>query len=174
MFPYTFADVVRTLNETQPFDWATFWTTRLNALTTSPQTEGFEAAGYSYITAEDMTPNEASFIKPSHSADMLFSLGFFADSDGTLNDVWMGSPAFVAGLGPGDKLTAVNGQPYTADLLTNAVHDSKTIMAPIALTASREGKTATYTIDYHGGEKYVALKRNRNPDALTKILSPLR
>jgi predicted metalloprotease with PDZ domain len=83
-------------------------------------------------------------------------------------------PVHSAGLGPGDKLTAVNGQPYTADLLTNAVHDSKTIMAPIALTASREGETATYTIDYHGGEKYVALKRNRNPDALMEILSPLR
>jgi predicted metalloprotease with PDZ domain len=105
---------------------------------------------------------------------MLFSLGFFADSDGTLNDVWMGSPAFVAGLGPGDKLTAVNGQPYTADLLTKTVHESKTIMAPIALTASREGEPATYIIDYHGGEKYVALKRNGNPDALMEILSPLR
>jgi len=48
------------------------------------------------------------------------------------------------------------------------------IAAPIALTASREGEAAARTIDYHGGEKYAALKRNRNPDALTEIFSPLR
>ncbi len=172
VFPYRFEDVVKALNETQAYDWAGFWTTRLNELSPKPPTEGFEKAGYTYGIGEEMVPNEASFIKGSHSAEMFRSLGFFAGPDGVLRDVWMGSPAFVAGLGPGDKLTAVNGQPYTAELLTKIVHDSKTSTGPIILTASRDDETATHTIDYHGGEKYAVLKRNGNPDVLTtKILA---
>jgi predicted metalloprotease with PDZ domain len=134
-----------------------------------------EAAGYSYTDGETMVPDEAAFMAASHMAEMFHALGIFAGPDGTLRDVWIGSPAFVAGLGPGDKLTAVNGQPYTADLLTKVVHDSKTSTGPIILTASRDDESATYTIDYHGGEKYAVLKRNGNPDVLTtEILAPRR
>jgi predicted metalloprotease with PDZ domain len=172
---YRFEDVVRALNETQPYGWADFWTSRLNALTAKPPLAGLEAAGYSYTDGETMVPDEAAFMAASHMAEMFHALGIFAGPDGTLRDVWIGSPAFVAGLGPGDKLTAVNGQPYTADLLTKVVHDSKTSTGPIILTASRDDESATYTIDYHGGEKYAVLKRNGNPDVLTtEILAPRR
>ena len=167
VFPYQFEDVVKALNETQAYDWATFWTTRLNELNAKPPTQGLEQAGYSYTTSEEMVPAEASFVKVSHSAEMFRALGFFAGPDGTLRDVWTGSLAFAAGLGAGDKLTMVNGQPYTGDLLTKVVHDSKTSTGPIVLTASRDDEIATYTIDYHGGEKYAVLIRNQNPDVLT-------
>ena len=170
---YRFEDVVRTLNETQPYDWAEFWITRLNALTTRPPTAGLEESGYSYADGETMVADEAAFMAASHMSEMFHSLGIFVLPDGTLRDVWIGSPAFTAGLGPGDKLTAVNGQPYTSDLLTKVVRDSKTSKGPITLTATREDESATYTIDYHGGEKYAVLKRNRNPDILTTaILAP--
>ena len=143
-------------------------------LTTKPPTKGFEAAGYSYTLTEEIGPSEASFLKASHSADTWHSLGFFVIGDGTLQEVAIGSPAFTAGLGPGDKLTAVNGQPYTGELLMKLVHDSKQNMGPITLTATREDESATYTIDYHGGEKYAVLKRNGNPDVLTtEILKPV-
>lgn len=173
VFTYRFGDVVTALNETQAYDWATFWTTRLNSLTDQPPTAGLEEAGYTYTVGEEMVSAEAGFVKGSHSAEAFRSLGFFATTDGTLRDVWIGSPAFAAGLGPGDKLTAVNAKPYTGELLTQVVHDSKTSTGPITLTASRDDETATYTIDYHGGEKYAVLKRNSRPDVLTTgILAP--
>jgi predicted metalloprotease with PDZ domain len=171
--PYTFTDVVEALNATAPYDWAGFWTTRLNALTAKPPTAGLEAAGYSYVDSETMVPDEAAFMKASKNAELFHSLGIFAASDGTLRDVWMNSPAFKAGLGPGDKLTMVNGQPYSAEVLVKAVRDAKTTTAPINLTAVRDDETATYSVDYHGGERYAALKRNGNPDSLTTaILRP--
>lgn len=175
VFTYRFEDVVKALNETQSYDWAAFWTMRLNELKPKPPTAGLEAAGYTYTESEEMVPAEAAFVKGSHSAEVFRALGFFAGPDGTLRDVWIGSPAFAAGLGPGDKLTMVNGQPYTGELLTKVVHDSKTSTAPITLTASRDDESATYTIDYHGGEKYAVLKRNGNPDVLTtEILAAKR
>ena len=168
---YLFPDVVKALNETQPYDWAGFWTTRLNELTDKPPTAGLEAAGYTYTVGDEMVPAEAEFIKGSRSAEMFRSLGLFATGDGTLRDVWLGSLAFAAGLGPGDKLTMVNGQPYTGELLTKVVHDSKTTSGPITLTAVRDDESGTYTIDYHGGEKYAVLQRNGKPDVLKEILA---
>jgi predicted metalloprotease with PDZ domain len=170
VLPYTFGELVQALNATAHYDWKSFWETRLNALDFQSLTGGFRAAGYDYVDQETMTPSEADFIKGAHMAEMYHSLGFQAMPDGTLQDVWIGSPAYAAGLGPGDKLTAVNGKPYTAELLTSAVHDSKTNPGPIVLTASRDDESKTFEIPYHGGEKYPALVRNSNPDLLTTAI----
>lgn len=173
VLPYTFADLVDALNTIAPYDWQNFWETRLNALDFKALTGGLLAAGYDYIYQDTMIPEEASFIKAAHMAELYHSIGLQAMPDGTLLDVWIASPAYTAGLGPGDQLTAVNGKPYTAELLTAAVHDSKTNPRPIVLTASRDGESKTFEIQYHGGEKYAALVRNRNSDLLTTaILQP--
>ena len=173
VFPYTFTDLVAALHAVAPYDWASFWTTRLDALTPDPPTAGLEAAGYSYVMSDTMNPNEAAYINASHAADMGDSLGIFVLPDGTLNDVSVGSPAFIAGLGPNDKLTAVNGKPYSGELLTRAVRDAKTSHASITLTATRDDEPAEYQLDYHAGERYANLKRNTRPDLLTgAILQP--
>ena len=173
VMPYAFADVIDALNRIAPYEWADFWTTRLNALTPKPPTAGLEQAGYSYAEGETMVPDEALFMKTSHMSEMFHSLGIFVLPDGALRDVWMGSPAFKAGLGPGDKLTAVNGAPYSPDALTQAVRQAKDGSAAITLTAVRDDESATYRIDYHGGERYSVLERNDRPDVLTtEILAP--
>ena len=169
---YRFEDVVRALNETQAYDWADFWITRLNALTTKPPTAGLEAAGYRYIDGETMVPGEAAFMEAAHMIEMFHSLGIFVLPDGTLRDVWMRSPAFLAGLGPGDKLKTVNGQPYSPGVLVQAVRAAHTGPGLIVLTAERDDETETFRVDYHGGERYAVLERNDQPDLLTtKILA---
>ncbi len=173
IIPYAFADLVQALNATAPYDWTSFWNTRLNALDFKLLTRGLEAGGYDYVYQDTMIPSEGDYIKAAHMAEMYHSLGFQAMPDGTLQDVWMDSPAYIAGLGPGDKLTAVNGKPYSAEVLTYAVHESKTNTGPINLTVSRYGESQTFALQYHGGEKYAALVRNNNPDLLTTaILKP--
>ena len=173
VFPYIFADVVQALNTVAPYDWADFWTTRLNALTAKPPTAGLEAAGYSYVDAATMVPDEAAFMQATHMTEQFHSLGILVLPDGVLRDVWMGSPAFAAGLGPGDKLTAVNGQPYSPEALVKAIRDAQHQPDPIRLTAVRGEDSAVYVITYHGGEKYAGLRRNGNPDVLTTgILAP--
>ncbi|WP_263383598.1 M61 family metallopeptidase [Granulicella arctica] len=173
VLPYTLADLLQALNAIAPFDWQGFWQGRLNALDMTSLTGGLEASGYSYVYKDTMTPAEADFIKVSHVAELYHSLGLQAMADGTLLDVWIDSPAYTAGLGPGDKLTQVNGKPYNADELTAAVHASLTSNDLIVLEASRDDETHVYKIPYHGGEKYAALVRNGKPDLLTtNILLP--
>jgi predicted metalloprotease with PDZ domain len=172
---YNFADVVAALNATAPYDWSAFWTTRLNTLTPKPPTAGLEAAGYDYVDAETMVPDEAAYMDQSHSLELFHSMGIFVMPDGTLRDVWVHNLAYDAGLGPGDKLTKVNGQPYSADALKKAIREAKSSAAPIIFIAERDGESASYSINYHGGEKYANLKRNANPDVLTTvILQPRR
>jgi predicted metalloprotease with PDZ domain len=173
VLPYTLADLLQALNTVAPFDWQGFWHERLNGHNLRSLTGGLEAAGYSYVYQGTMIPAEADFIKASHMAEMYHSLGLQAIADGTLIDVWMDSPAYAAGLGPGDKLTQVNGKPYSTESLTAAVHASLTNNDFIVLEASRDDETHVYKISYHGGERYAALVRNGKPDLLTtKILLP--
>ncbi len=152
----------------QAYDWGSFWRARLDGLTEKPPTAGLEAAGYDYITQETMMADEAASIERNHLAEMYHSLGLFAMADGTLRDVWVGSPAYAAGLGPGDKLTMVNGEKYSAEGLSKAVKEAKGSTAAITLTAERNGESQTFSVNYHGGEKYVAIVRNGRPDVLTE------
>jgi predicted metalloprotease with PDZ domain len=175
VFPYTFADVVRGLNDIAPYDWAGFWTDRLNTLTPRPPTAGLEASGYTYGDSETMDPAEAKGMGAAHMVEAYHSLGVMVRPTGVLVAVWMHSPAFQAGLAAGDKVTAVNGQPYTPDLLLKTIHDSKSTTAPIVLTAVRDDETVDYRIDYHGGDRFGSMHRNGNPDILTTvILQPLK
>ena len=167
VMPYTFADLVQALNAVAAYDWASFWETRLNALDFNALTGGLEAAGYHYGYQETMIPAEGDFVKAAKAAELYHSIGLQAGGDGTISDVWIGSPAYVAGLGPGDKVTAVNGNPYTAEVLTSAVREAKTSAKAIQVTATRDDESRTYEIEYHGGEKYSALVRNGRADALT-------
>ena len=165
--PYTFTDLTRAMNQTAAYDWQEFWTTRLQALTDRPPTAGLEGAGYTYTDGQTMSKNEADLINGGHLAEHLHSIGIFVLPDGTLLDVWIGSPAYAAGLGPGDKLTLVNGKPYTPDALTTAIREAKKTAAPITLTALRDEETAVYRVDYHSGERYAVLLRNNGSDLLT-------
>ncbi len=173
VLPYRLADLFETLQAVAPYDWQGFWYERLNALDMRSLTRGLEASGYSYVYQDTMIPAEAAFVKASHVAEMYHSLGLQASADGTLIDVWIGSPAYTAGLGPGDRLTRINGKPYSPEELTRVVHASETNRDLIVVEAVRDDETHVYKIAYHGGEKYAALVRNAKPDLLTaNILLP--
>ncbi|HYZ16739.1 MAG TPA: PDZ domain-containing protein, partial [Candidatus Acidoferrum sp.] len=98
-----------------------------------------------------------------------------AGSDGTIVDVVQGSPAFTAGLGPGEKIVAVNdralsdGQTQLDDAL-RAAQSSGTIR--FLLTAG--DVYSQKTITYRGGPRYPHLERIAGkPDVLGAIATPL-
>ena len=131
--PYTFDDVVRTLDGVVADDWATFLRARLDGRT--PITGGIAArrAG-SWCTKTSPTTTPRRCVEGQRGgADFLYSLGFTVDKDGKLGEVRWDSPAFRAGIGTGMQLVAVNGREYKKATLEDVVKAAKAGHAPITL-----------------------------------------
>ena len=172
--PYTFDDVVRTLNEVAPYDWVKLLRERVKAPNAHAPLGGIERGGWKLIYTEKANLVMQAGQKFSKSADFSYSLGFSIGSDGKLNDVIVDSPAYQSGLGPGMQVIAVNGRKYTAGVLNTAVSTAKGTTEPIELLAENGQFFKTYSIDYHEGLKNPHLERvSDQPDILGDILKPL-
>ena len=105
--------------------------------------------------------------------DVRFSLGFSVNEDGLIPDVVPDSPAAKAGVGPGMRLTAVNGRRWSPAILKEAIRGSS--KQPVEVLIENGDYYRSYRIDYGGGERYPKLERDGSkPDLLTKIIAPLR
>ncbi|MGA2747050.1 MAG: M61 family peptidase [Candidatus Sulfotelmatobacter sp.] len=166
--PYTFDDVVNTLNQVATYDWRTFWTERLTNHGPGAPLGGIEGSGWKVVY--DETPS-AMDSASRRSVNALYSLGLALSSDGSIGDTVEAMPAAKAGIGPGMKLIAVNGRQFSPDVLREALRAAKNSSAPIDLLVENTDYYKTYKIDYHGGEKYPHLVRDDSkPDLLTEIL----
>jgi predicted metalloprotease with PDZ domain len=166
--PYTFDDVVNTLNQVVTYDWRAFWTERLTNHSPGAPLGGIEGSGWKVVY--DETPS-AMDSAARRSVNAIYSLGLALSSDGSIGDTVEGMPAAKAGIGPGMKLVAVNGRRFSPDVLREALKAAKNGSAPIELLVENTDYYKTYKIDYHGGEKYPHLVRDDSkPDLLTEIL----
>ncbi len=166
--PYTFDEVVGTLNGIAAYDWASFLRTRLDGH--GPLSGGLEAAGWTLVYTD--TPNEAFKAQETraYNTNLLYSLGLAVSAGGALTDVVWDSPAFNAGLSPGMSVLAVNGRVFKGDDLKEAVTAAKTGKAPITLLVKSFDRIDTVSLDYHGGLLYPSLQRIAGkPDRLAEL-----
>jgi predicted metalloprotease with PDZ domain len=172
--PYTFEDIVSGLNAVVPNDWATFLRTRLDSNDLhAPEIAGINALSGYHLTYTDK-PNYWSTLNEGDGISATYSLGLTAGSTGTLGDVIVGSLAYKAGLAPGFQIIAVNGRAYTPGILRAAIDAAKGSGPAINLIVENTGYFKTFTLDYHGGERYPQLERvDGTPDRLDTILDPL-
>jgi predicted metalloprotease with PDZ domain len=171
--PYTFDDVVRALNEVTPYDWATLLKERIRSTAAHAPLGGIERGGWKLVY--DDKPN--AFVHAGEvigkDVSVYFSLGFVVKESGELQDVVPGSPAYVAGIGPGMKLVAVNGKRWSKAGLKDVLHASQENDQPIDLLIENAKVFKTYSISYHDGEKNPHLVRSDGADLLGEILKPL-
>jgi predicted metalloprotease with PDZ domain len=172
--PYTFDDVVSTLNEVAPYDWRTFLNQRLWSTDFHAPLAGLERGGWR-LTYDNVRSQHIEDMEDGRSfVEMGYSLGLRLNTNGLIADVIPGTPAFAAGLGPGLTVTAVNGKAFSPAVLRDAVAAAKTSKAPIQLLVNNEGALINYSLDYHGGELYPHLQRdNAHPDLLDQIIAPV-
>lgn len=166
--PYTFDDVVHTLNGIAPFDWATFLRERLDGH--MPLIGGLDAAGWKLVYTD--TPSEAFKAQETRAngTNLVYSLGLSVANSGAVTDVLWDSPAFNAGLTPGMAVLAVNGRVFKGDALKEAVTAAKTDTAPITLLVRSFDRIDTVALDYHGGLLYPSLERIAGkPDRLAEL-----
>lgn len=166
--PYTFEDIVATLDGIAPYDWASFLKTRVEGH--GPLLGGIEAAGWKLVYTDK--PNEAFKAQEARGkgANLTYSLGLSTNGQGLLTDVLWDGPAFKAGLAPGMTIVAVNGREYGNDTLKDAVSEAKGTQAPIELLVKQSDRYQTVRIDYHGGLLYPNLERIAGkPDRLAEL-----
>jgi predicted metalloprotease with PDZ domain len=172
--PYTFDDVVNTLNSVAGYDWRSFFETRLRSTAPHAPLGGIEQSGWRLAYSETPTSMQAASDASGRTVDLRYSLGIFVHEDGTASDVIPGTPAARAGMAPGMKIVAVNGRKYSNDIMHDAIRLSKTRSDPLEIIATTGEFFATYRIDYHGGERYPYLERDgTKPDVLSAIISPI-
>jgi predicted metalloprotease with PDZ domain len=93
--------------------------------------------------------------------------------DGSVESCLWNSPAFKAGLAQGSRLVAVNGIPYSPEVLEFAIRAAQKTHAPIELIVRAADHYRTTTIAYDGGLRYPHLERTSTTPALVdSILAP--
>jgi predicted metalloprotease with PDZ domain len=170
---YTFDDIVNALNQVAPYDWRGFWTERLQNHGPGAPLGGIENSGWKVVYDETRSPLLLMHEASDKAVSATFSLGLSVRKDGTIIDAVEGMPAAAAGIGPGMKLIAVNGRAFSGDVLRDALRDGKSSSQPLELLVENTGYFKTFTIDYHGGEKYPHLVQiESKPDVLQEIIKP--
>ncbi len=170
---YTFDDVVAAMNKVQPHDWAAFFRSRLDSTKPGAPLDGLTRGGWKLVFADKPTDIFKSNEKANKNTNLMDSLGVVVDagdSAGSLLDVLWQGPAFEAGLAPGMKVIAVNGDKFTADILKDAIASAKTSPAPIELLLQSGDTFNTVKVNYHGGLRYPQLERiEGTPDRIGDI-----
>lgn len=174
VLPYQFDDVVKALNDIAPYDWAKMLRERLDAKAVHAPLGGIENGGWKLVYTDQENVTMSAREKTGDNLDLTFSLGLYLAKDGSVIDVIHGSPAYKAGVGPGMKVIGVNGRKYSKDNIRAALHAGITDQKPLALLVENADFYTTYSVDYHGGEKFPHLVRvDGKPDLLGEIIKPL-
>jgi predicted metalloprotease with PDZ domain len=169
--PYTLDDVVAALNQVAPHDWKAFLGSRIYQVAPRAPLDGITRSGWrlAYTDAKN------EFIKTGDGdrVEAMSSLGLRVRArDGMVNDVILNSPAGKAGIGPGMQILAVNGLRFSAEVLRNAIRDSKTASGPLTIEFQNDDLVKTVPLDYHGGMREPHLERVADkPDLLGQILA---
>ena len=171
---YTFDDVVKTLNDVLPNDWATFLRSRLDGHGPGAPLEGVRRGGYRLVFTDEPSEYWKSMEETrDKNVDHTYSLGIIVDKDDIVTSVLWDSPAWKAGVTAGSKLMAVDGLAFEPERLKKAIRRTKGSTAPLELLLKNGDRFRTVRVDYHDGLRYPHLERDPSrPALLDDILAP--
>ncbi|MGH9477298.1 MAG: M61 family metallopeptidase [Terriglobales bacterium] len=171
---YTLDDIVKALNEVQPYDWAQFFRTRVYELHPAVPEEGFTQGGYKLIYNDTASPWMKQAGAGRFGANYGTGIGFSVFGNGQIGQVWWGSPAFKAGLAGGMTIEAIDGKAFSEPRLRHTLLDAEQGTGPITLLVKKGDEFVTVAVDYHGGLRIPHLERvEGTPDRLDAILAPV-
>ena len=167
--PYTFDDLVGTLNKVAPYDWASFFHQHLDSTSPDMPAGGIEYGGWKV----EFNDNPLHLPGRHGATGDLYSIGLLLGDDGAVNDSVVGSPAFEAGISSGMKVVGVNDRVYTHDVLEDAIKAAKENTTPISILVITDDYYRTCIVNYHGGDRFPHLVRdNGKPDYLDDLIKP--
>ncbi|HEY6121178.1 MAG TPA: hypothetical protein VIV66_14565 [Pyrinomonadaceae bacterium] len=173
--PYTFDDIVNTLNEVTPYDWRSFLNERLYQVAIHAPLAGVTNGGWKLIYNDKPNTQIRIGDHTGKSVDFSYSIGAILKEDGSILDVNPNFEAARAGLAPGMKIASVNGRAWSIDALHEAIAAAKATTTPIELVVDNGSFTDAYRLNYHGGERYPHLERDASrPDVISDVTKARR
>jgi predicted metalloprotease with PDZ domain len=169
---YTLENVIETLNSIAAYDWKTFFQARVEKIGGGAPLGGIEAGGYRLVYRDQPSEAERASQQNHSYAGFEYSIGLKLTTEGVIIDVLPEKPAGKAGIGPGMRLTSVNGRHYSAEVLREEIRNAKS-SGSLELVVANEKAVSTYKLNYRDGERYAYLERNNQPPLLDQILRPL-
>ena len=170
---YNFEDVVAALNSLAPYDWVRFLRDRLDETPAPTPDEAVENSGWKLVYTDQRNRMDENSDWLTRWLTYTYSVGLLVSGDGYIGDVIHASPAYKAGLGPGMRITSINGRAFSDDNLREAIRAAQNSPSPITISATNGRQSQDYAIDYHDGLRFPHIERDKSrPDYLTEILSP--
>ncbi len=170
-------ELLAALQGVQRHDWRGFFRERLEGL--NRPVPGLADSGWRLAWADEESrfqAHERGWEGPSGTErpqDLAYCLGLRVIGDGTLTEVFWGSPAFDAGLTKGMGLVAVNDLAYKPERLEAALRANRDGSTPLRLLVKDGDFYRSVTIDWRGGLRYPRLERvPGTPDRLADVLRP--
>jgi predicted metalloprotease with PDZ domain len=168
---YTFDDVVNALNQTAAYDWRGFWSLRLTNHGPGGPLGGIENTGWKVVYDENRSEIMRDWEDDQRVTDASYSLGLEIREDGEIQDTIEGMDAARAGIAPGMRIVAVNGRRFAPQIFRDALHAGKSSSQPLQLLIENTDYFRTFSLNYHGGERYPHLEREETKkDELSDII----
>jgi predicted metalloprotease with PDZ domain len=172
---YGFEDVVKTLNDVEPYDWAAFLQQRINSIGAPVPLDGLRRGGYQLVYTNTPSDYQKATEGQRKRVNLLYSIGVQIDDanvKGHIAQVLWDGPAFKAKLTAGGQILAVNGVAYSPEVLKDAIRSAHGTNAPVELIVKTGDLYTVASIDFHGGLRYPHLQRDpSNPARLDDILA---
>jgi predicted metalloprotease with PDZ domain len=171
--PYTRDDVVAALNAVQPYDWRAFFAQRVDAIAPHPP-DILTGGGYALVFTGTPSAYEKLQNGRRKTIDLRYSVGIVAGTDGIVTDVLPDSVAYRAGVGPGEKIVAVDDRALTGQAQLDAALRDARGGTPVRLLLTAGNVYRTIALEYRGGPRYPHLQRVAGAaDVLGDIAKPL-
>ena len=171
--PYTRSDIEHLLNEVCPYDWHAFFQKHVYEVSRLPPTGELERSGWRLVYTAKPNPFITAEQETDHTDYQWLTYGFNVGRSGALTDVREGSPAWNAGMAPGMKLVAVDGQKFSPGVLQYELRKAAKDSVPTRFTVAQDGGVRTIAVGYFGGPRYPHLVRIAGtPNMLAKIMAP--
>jgi len=175
--PYAEADVYALLGRVAPYDWASFFRSRIATAQPHAPLGGIVGGGYRLT----YTDRPSDFFKARETQrkqiDATYSIGVLlandGDNAGTIRDIRLDSAAFAAGLAPGMRVVAVDGRKFSPDTFHEALRAHARKASSLQLIVAHDDFFRVVEIDARAGERFPHLVREPGePDVLAKIYAP--
>ena len=171
---YTRRDIIAALNAVLPYDWASFFHTRVDSVATHPPSGGLSRAGWHFTFTSERNDFQIARERMTRALDATYSLGSTIDADGTVRYTIDTLPLARAGVMAGAKILAINNEEFSLDRLRLALVSAQRESTPIGLILDDLGAIERVGVDYHGGERYPQLVRDPERfDILAQIAAPV-